>query len=282
MPANGSFTITSNAGSFVINPTADLTTEGAETFTVSIRTGSITGPIVATSNTITVNDTSFPVSNLVLDFDAANYSTVPTDGSTIAGSGTFAINVVNPTPRISWNSASGGVFRVTTASTNNFLAFGPNYGSAQPFTVGMAYKWNGTTPGRLLNANSATPDFLMGLWGNGATPIMNLAFADGFIGGNSTVADTAWHFIWVTNTGSAGASKAKSYIATNIAPSGTNGTSATNNGFNGLRLFGRYASASTSSEQVDADIGFVKVWNKELTLAEIQAEHATYKARFGY
>lgn len=34
--------------------------------------------------------------------------------------------------------------------------------------------------------------------------------------------------------------------------------------------------------QVDADVGFVKVWNKELTLAEIQAEHATYKTRFGY
>ena len=39
---------------------------------------------------------------------------------------------------------------------------------------------------------------------------------------------------------------------------------------------------TTSSEQVDADVGFVKVWNKELTLAEIQAEHATYKTRFGY
>jgi hypothetical protein len=281
MPANGSFTITSNAGSFVINPTADLTTEGAETFTVSIRTGSITGPIVATSNTITVNDTSFPVSNLVLDFDAANYSTVPTDGSTIAGSGTFAINVVNPTPRISWNSASGGVFRVTTASTNNFLAFGPNYGSAQAFTVGMAYKWNGTLGGRLLNANTASPDFLMGLWGSSGCK-MNIAYGDAFVGSSADTADTAWHFIWFTNTGSAGASKAKSYIATSTAPSGTYGTGATNNGFSGLRLFGRFVNSTTSSEQVDADVGFVKVWNKELSLAEIQAEHATYKARFGY
>lgn len=39
---------------------------------------------------------------------------------------------------------------------------------------------------------------------------------------------------------------------------------------------------NTSSEQVDADVGFVKVWNGELTLAEIQAQYATYAARFGY
>ena len=53
-------------------------------------------------------------------------------------------------------------------------------------------------------------------------------------------------------------------------------------GFKGLRLFGRFASTTTISEAVDADIGFVKVWNSELTLAPIQTEHATYKTRFGY
>ena len=221
-------------------------------------------------------------SNLVLDLDAANYSDMPANGSTIAGSGSYAISVVNPTPRISWNSANGGVFRVTTASTNNFLTFGPNYSSGtQAFTVGMAYKWNGVTAGRLLNANTASPDFLMGLWDAPASR-MNIAFAGAFTGANSNVADTTWHFIWFSSTGAAGASKAKSYVATSTAPTGTFGTSSTNDGFNGLRLFGRFSNATTSSEQVDADVGFVKVWDKELTLTEIQAEHATYKARFGY
>jgi len=236
----------------------------------------IMASLMATSRGTATLSVSSP--NLVLDFDAANYSTIPTDGSTILGTGNHTVAVVNTNSRMSWNSASGGVFRVTTASTTDFMTFGPNYGSAQAFTVGMAYKWNGTTAGRLLNANTASPDFLMGLWGNGATPIMNLAYTDAFIGVNNTTADTAWHFIWVTNTGSADASKGKSYIATSTAPSGTNGTGATNNGFNGLRLFSR----QSNSEQVDADVGFVKVWNKELTLAEIQAEHATYKTRFGY
>jgi len=216
---------------------------------------------------------------LVLNFDAANYSAVPANGSTIAGTGAFTITVQNPTPRISWSSDNGGVFRVTTASTNNFMTFGPNYSSGtQAFTVGMAYKWNGATGGRLLNANTASPDFLMGLWYDGATTKMNIAYSDGYTGSNSDDANAAWHFIWFSSTGILGASKAKRYIATTTAPSGTNGTSAFANGFNGLRLFSR----QTNAEQVDADVGFVKVWNKELTLAEIQAEHATYKTRFGY
>ena len=220
--------------------------------------------------------------SLVMDLDAANYSAVPTNASTIAGTGAFAITVQNTNSKMSWNAANGGVFRVTSAATNStdFMSFGPNYGSAQAFTVGMAYKWNGATINRLLNANSATPDFLMGLWsGNGGS--MNVAYGDAFVG-TTVTADTAWHFIWFTNAGSAGASKAKSYIATNTAPSATYGTGATNNGFNGLRLFGRWATATTISEAVDADVGFVKVWNGELTLAQIQAEHATYKTRFGY
>jgi hypothetical protein len=121
----------------------------------------------------------------------------------------------------------------------------------------------------------------MGIWGSGSAR-MNIAFADGFTGSTSDVADTAWHFIWFTSTGVAGAIKAKSYVATNTAPSGTFGTSSTNNGFNGLRLWGRFTNSTTSSEQVDADIGFVKVWDGELTLAQIQAEHVVYKTRFGY
>jgi hypothetical protein len=56
--SSGSFTITSNAGSFSVTPTSDNTTEGAETFTVSVRTVSTSGTVVATSSSITINDTS--------------------------------------------------------------------------------------------------------------------------------------------------------------------------------------------------------------------------------
>ena len=55
---SGTFTITNNTGQFTVGPTADLTTEGAETFTVSVKIGSITGTVVASTNIQTINDTS--------------------------------------------------------------------------------------------------------------------------------------------------------------------------------------------------------------------------------
>jgi len=55
---SGSVTIASNAAQFSVTPTADATTEGAERFSVSIRTGSVSGQPVATSPTITIVDTS--------------------------------------------------------------------------------------------------------------------------------------------------------------------------------------------------------------------------------
>ena len=56
--SSGSFNITSNTGSFAVTPTADATTEGAETFTAQVRTSGIAGAIVATSAATTINDTS--------------------------------------------------------------------------------------------------------------------------------------------------------------------------------------------------------------------------------
>ena len=67
--ASGSFSITSNTGSFSVTPSADVTTEGAETFTVSVRSVSITGTVLATSESITITDTSLaPVAPFSLQF----------------------------------------------------------------------------------------------------------------------------------------------------------------------------------------------------------------------
>jgi len=220
--------------------------------------------------------------NLVFDLDAANYSAVPTNGTTVAGTGAHTITTSNAGSSLAWNSANGGVFRKLTVGQSDMFFGGPNYSTAsQPWTVFMAYKWDGGTAGRLLNANSASPDFLMGLWGSGSAT-MNIAFNGTFVGSSSTAADTAWHFIWFSNNGLGTTDSTKSYIATTTAPTTTNGTRSGSAGFNGLRLFGRFVNSTTNTEPVTGDVGFVKVWDGELTLAEIQALHATYKARFGY
>lgn len=82
---SGSFSISSNAGSFTVTPSADQTTEGAETGTIRIRTGSTSGTIVA-SDTFTINDTSTTPAGPGLGATISTYTGNPTrynnDGST--------------------------------------------------------------------------------------------------------------------------------------------------------------------------------------------------------
>lgn len=55
---SGNITLQNNAASLVLTLSNDITTETTETAIISIRTGSTSGPIVATANTVTVLDTS--------------------------------------------------------------------------------------------------------------------------------------------------------------------------------------------------------------------------------
>jgi len=90
--ASGSFSINSNAGFFTVTPTADSTTEGPETGTIQIRTGSTSGTIVA-SDTFTINDTSQNVDNTPNSFGFIN--TTPNQtlrSSTIYSSNTETIS----------------------------------------------------------------------------------------------------------------------------------------------------------------------------------------------
>jgi hypothetical protein len=59
-PANldGSFTVNNNSGSLTITLAEDLATEGTDKFRIQIRRDSVSGNIIATSNAITVGDTS--------------------------------------------------------------------------------------------------------------------------------------------------------------------------------------------------------------------------------
>jgi hypothetical protein len=71
---NGSVTINSNSGQINITAVSDGTAEGGQTFTVQLRTGSITGSIVATSGSITITDASGSATPAILtDFIESNY-----------------------------------------------------------------------------------------------------------------------------------------------------------------------------------------------------------------
>ena len=55
---NGSFSVSNNNGSITITIAEDITSEGPDQFKIQIRTGSISGTVIAESNAITINDTS--------------------------------------------------------------------------------------------------------------------------------------------------------------------------------------------------------------------------------
>ena len=58
----GSFTINNNSGTFVVISAGDAITDDNETFTAYVRTGSTSGPIVATSSQVTIGDVAQTVS----------------------------------------------------------------------------------------------------------------------------------------------------------------------------------------------------------------------------
>jgi hypothetical protein len=212
---------------------------------------------------------------LVYDLDAANYSAVPVNASTVAGTGAFTITVANAGSSISWQADSGGVFRKSNNVGTDVMYGGPNYVTGQSYSVFMAYKRIATSSGRLLNTQSeASKDWLMGLYnGNPDTFYPNYS-----VNLPGSGADLVWHFGWATwNTTT---SLGQLYTATSSQPTGTSYavTNAGGGGFNQLRMFSR----SAGSEVQTADIGFVKVYNGVLDLATVQSLYATYKARFGY
>ena len=112
-PNSGSFVVADNTGTFSVTPTRDAVTEGAETFTASVRTGSISGSVVATSSSVTINDTSLdPTYQIQAETSTVNegydlvfqvtttdvfdgttlYWTITNSGDFSAGSGSFDIN----------------------------------------------------------------------------------------------------------------------------------------------------------------------------------------------
>ena len=55
---NGVFSVNNNSGSITITIAEDITSEGPDKFKIQIRTGSISGTVIAESSAITINDTS--------------------------------------------------------------------------------------------------------------------------------------------------------------------------------------------------------------------------------
>jgi hypothetical protein len=124
---NGSFTISSNSGTFTVYPTADSFTEGSETFGVGVRTVSVSGTEVATSGTITINDSS-----------TTPYNEAITGPSTVGIGTSFTLNISGGAPNTNWSYNSG--FSSSSGTLDGSGATSITVpGSAQPYPGTYTY-----------------------------------------------------------------------------------------------------------------------------------------------
>lgn len=159
----GSFTISGNTGSFPLTVTRDFLTEGTETFTVYVRTGSTSGPIIGASAEIAIQDTSitpvFTVTPGSINEGSAGSFTVQNVGP----DGTYFFTVLNGTTANADFSAVSGSFVVSgstggidngSGSFNITPVFDYTTEGAQTFQVQVR---SGSTSGPVIvTSNSVT------------------------------------------------------------------------------------------------------------------------------
>jgi hypothetical protein len=178
----GSFVVNNNTATITKVVTADVTTEGAETFTLSIRTGSLSGPVVATTATITINDTSATPQTVtyydvtlcgssstgVLRYDGPNNLTTGVIVKSTNGSCYSIVGVSGLTTQ------SSGIYNgeYSTCNDCNAVSTTPTYaiaasptsineGATTTFTVTTTNVANGTTLYYVINGSAglASGDF---------------------------------------------------------------------------------------------------------------------------
>lgn len=173
---SGTVSVTGTTGPYLgnidITPTADETTEvGAETFTVALREGSITGTILATSVAVTINDTSqtlvppfslnFPVagnpyllvSNTQTDWNLGTTYTIEYWSKTNRGSSGGIQTVMSQGPdsgKIDLGYAYGHLLWSNSEPT--FAEPTPGGRAVGAYNIGSPGGWNGVgTPGSWQN-----------------------------------------------------------------------------------------------------------------------------------
>ena len=157
---SGNVTISNNTASFTVTPTADVSSnEGAETFTANVRTVSASGSIVATSASITINDTSVASAgsntyNYTIDTTRTasgvlNSNMNPSSGSYNAEYGREVQNVqLDNSIGITWKTGTSGTVQQVAAV--NCTVTGPTVtgtGSNRQNSIVLTFPTGTSVPG---------------------------------------------------------------------------------------------------------------------------------------
>jgi hypothetical protein len=175
---SGSVTINSNTGSFTRSLVSDLTTEGNETMTIQIRTGSIVGAVVATASSVTVVDTSqAPVSTSKLWFRPASSTWIE---------GALATGLRYRDEFGAWvnKTATLAGVAVRNAANNGWITFA----GIQPPTYSIAPSASNVNEGQSVIYTITTTNFGNGTlyWTNGGTST-GADFTDGLNQGSIAI-----------------------------------------------------------------------------------------------
>lgn len=135
----GSINIINGTAAFSLQATSDYITEGNETFSINLRTGSVSGPIVATSQSITVVDTSN---------NETGWSLYLNDGSTQLNTGTtktlvFSYSeIVSLPPTYSFTSSNSNLTISPSSGTMGGTLIqepgDPNYNKYRNITISVS------------------------------------------------------------------------------------------------------------------------------------------------
>jgi len=158
---SGSFSLTgggaqdNGTGSFSLSTVADNTTEGAQTFTVSVRSGSISGTVIVTSGSITINDTSLAPSGDTAGLYRTTYTGYFSDVPAFFATATVSSAAVNLSPIGDGDPGIEpfsvqllGYFKPTTTETHTFFL---NSDDASFMWLGATAVTGFTTANALIN-----------------------------------------------------------------------------------------------------------------------------------
>jgi hypothetical protein len=167
----GYFVISSNAASFTVTPTADSSTEGPETFTVQIRTDNTNGSIVATTGSITINDTStgsasptYDATPTATSIDEGSALTINVTTSNVSDATTLYYTILGNTGDFSTTSGSFTITSNAGSFTVTPTADATTEGTTETFQVQIRTGSTGgtvvdTTDAITINDTSQTPAF---------------------------------------------------------------------------------------------------------------------------
>ena len=124
--------VDNGTGTFSVTTVADRTTEGSQTFQVQIRSGSVSGTVVLTSSSITVNDTSLTPSAVFLN--NPNIAELAGNIGGLATNTTLRVSNLGPAGTYYWtvNNQSGTLTAtdLTVGSTSGSFTTSTLNGSA--------------------------------------------------------------------------------------------------------------------------------------------------------